>query len=170
MLVTAIMWTGTRITIISLSAFLILSGCGVYTMNPKGKSEIRTIAIDPLENETTEFGLADQLTEFIIDAFIADGNLKVVSPDQADAILMGSLTHHERVTEAFDQNDQVQSYKMVMDFRITLQNASSGEDYWSQTTRQEGVYDADTETEEDGQRRAGARLVEMIINRTTKSW
>ena len=164
------MWTGTRITVISLLAVLILSGCGVYTMNPKGKSEIRTIAIDPLENETTEFGLADQLTEFIIDAFIADGNLKVVSPDQADAILMGSLTHHERVTEAFDQNDQVQSYKMVMDFRITLQNASNGEDYWSQTTRQEGVYDADTETEEDGQRRAGARLVEMIINRTTKSW
>ena len=170
MLVIAIMWTGTRTTVISLSVALILSGCGVYTMNPKGKSEIRTIAIEPLENETTEFGLADQLTEIIIDAFIADGNLKVVSPDQADAILKGSLTHHERVPEAFDQNDQVQSYKMVMDFRITLQKAAGGEDYWSQTTRQEGVYDADTETEEDGQRRAGARLVEMIINRTTKSW
>lgn len=164
------MWTGIRTALISLSVALMCLGCGVYTMNPKGKSEIRTISIEQLENETNEFGLADRLTEFIIDAFIADGNLKVVSPDQADAILMGSLTRHERVPDAFDQNDQVETYKMVMDFRIILQNAASGEDYWSQTTRQEGVYDADTETEEDGQRRAGARLVEMIINRTTKSW
>lgn len=35
---------------------------------------------------------------------------------------------------------------------------------------QEGVFDAVSETEEDGQSRAGARLVEAILNKTTKSW
>jgi hypothetical protein len=35
---------------------------------------------------------------------------------------------------------------------------------------QQGVYDADTETEEVGQLRAVERLIEDIINRTTKSW
>ena len=147
-----------------------LAGCGVYTFSPKGRSEITTIAVEPLENETSEFGLADRLTEIIIDSLIADGNLKVVSVSQADAVLIGSLTAYDRVPEEFDQNDQVQKYKVMMDFTIVLRNNRDGTDFWKEKTRQEGVYDANLEAEEDAQARAGGRLVEMIINRTTKSW
>jgi len=148
----------------------ILSGCGIYTLNPKGRSEIQTIAVEPLKNETSELGLEDRLTEIIIDALIADGNLKVVSASQADAVLVGCLTSYDRVPETFDQNDQVQTYKVRMDFTIALRNNRDDTDFWKETTRQEGVYDANSEIEEHGQQRAGVRLVEMIINKTTKSW
>ena len=110
------------------------------------------------------------MTEYVIDAFIADGNLKVVSSDVADAVLIGKLTFYERQVEKFDENDQVEEYKAVMDFQITLQNPKDQSEMWSEKVRQEGIYEADTETEEDGQRRAGARLVEFVLNRTTKSW
>jgi len=167
---TTVMRTSYCLEVILICCTLILSGCGIYTLNPKGKSEIQTIAVEPLENETSEFGLADRLTEIIIDALIADGNLKVVSATQADAVLIATLTAYDRVPETFDQNDQVQTYKVRMDFSITLRNNRDDTNFWKEKTRQEGIYDASTEAEEDGQTRAGARLVEMIINKTTKSW
>jgi hypothetical protein len=148
----------------------LLTGCGVYTFNPRGESSFSSIAVEPFENETSQYGLADQMTEYVIDAFIADGNLKVVSSDVADALLIGKLTFYERQVEKFDENDQVEEYKAVMDFQITLQNPKDQSEMWSEKVRQEGIYEADTETEEDGQRRAGERLVEFVLNRTTKSW
>lgn len=148
----------------------VLLGCSVYTLNPKGKSSIKTLSVEPFENQTPEFGLADQVTEAVIDAFIADGNLKVVGNDAADAILVGSLTGYKRVVNQFDENDQVQSYKVQMDFSISLMNPRDQSEIWKQAMPQEGIYDAASETEEDGKRRAAERLVEAILNKTTKSW
>lgn len=157
--------------IASLACVLNLAaGCGVYSFNPRGESTLSAIAVEPFENETTQYGLADQMTEYVIDAFIADGNLKVVSADVADAVLIGKMTFYERQVEKFDENDQVEEYKAVMDFQITLRNPHDQTDMWSEKVREEGIYDAATETEEDGQRRAGERLVEFVLNRTTKSW
>jgi len=153
-----------------LATVLILAGCGVYSFNPRGKSTINSIAVEPFENQTTQYGLEALMTEFVIDAFIADGNLKVVPADIAEAVLVGKLTSYERQVERFDENDQVQEYKIVMDFELTLRNPAEQTDIWTEKVRQEGVYDADTESEEDGQRRAGSRLVEVVLNRTTKSW
>ena len=157
--------------IVILSALMLLAvGCGVYTFNPKGHSDIQTISVEPFENQTPEYGLADRLTEVVIDALIADGNLKVVPAEGADAILFGTLTHYERVVEKFDENDQVEEYKVLMDFELTLRNPRDDAVIWTESVRQEGIFSADEETEEDGQRRAGDRRVEVVINKTTKSW
>ena len=159
------------IVVLVLTALVIsVSGCGVYTFNPKGSSSIKTIAVERFENKTDQFGLTDRLTEVVIDAFIADGSMKVVSPDAADAILRATLTSYRRVPFQFDENDNVQTYKVLLDFNVSLINPSDQSEIWKEDMPQEGIYAADTETEEDGQQRAGQRLVEAIINKTTKSW
>ena len=151
-------------------AVLVISGCSVYTFNPKGQSDLQTIALLPFENRTDQYELTDRLTEIIIDAFIADGNLKVVSEANADAVLEGVLSRYRRVAYKFDENDQVQQYKVVMDFDISLKDPAKDALLWRETMEQEGIYDAVTETEEIGQERAGALLVEAILNKSTKSW
>jgi hypothetical protein len=149
---------------------LFIAGCGIYTFNPKGKSNIRSVAVLPFENTTGQLQLTDRLTEIIVDAFIADGSLKVVSEANADVALQGVLDRYERLPHIFDENDQVQQYKVVMGFEISLSEPGSESAMWTQRLNQEGPYDAETETEEDGQRRAGERLVQAIIDKTTKSW
>lgn len=151
-------------------ALLLFAGCGVYTFNPKGKSSIKNIAIERFQNQTPEYGLADQMTDVVIDAFIADGNMTVVSLENADAVLSGVLTRYERNPYQYDQNDVVKSYYVDMDFEITLNNPRNDSEIWKQKMSQRGIYDVDTETEEDGRQRAIELLVETIINKTTKSW
>jgi hypothetical protein len=150
--------------------FLLSAGCGVYTFNPKGKSSIKSIAIERFENQTPEYGLADQMTDLVIDAFIADGNMKVVSLENADAILSGVLTRYERKPYAYDQNDVVESYYVDMDFDIALKSPRDDSEIWKEKITQRGVYAVDNETEEDGRQKAVKLLIEAIINKTTKSW
>ena len=153
-----------------LFGLFLFGGCAIYTFNPGGKADFSTIAVEPFENQTPEFGLADRLTEIVIDAFIADGMLKVVGRDQAEVVLKGILKKYERISYQFDENDQVQKYKVLMDFEIVLINTGDETERWRQAMTQEGIFDANDETEEDGQTRAGERLVEAILNKTTKSW
>jgi len=157
------------INFILLLIFISLS-CGVYTLNPKGKSDISTVAVERFTNTTPEFGLADRMTDDVIDALIADGNLNVVSIENADAVLTGELVRYERKPYQFTENDVVTTYSVIMDFEIVLKKADSDAEIWKERISQTGTYQVDTETEEDGQQKAIGFLVEAIINKTTKSW
>ncbi len=159
-----------NLLVLSGSVFVLFAGCGVYTFNPKGKSSVKNIAIERFENQTPEYGLADKMTDVVIDAFIADGNMKVVSLGNADAVLSGVLTRYERKPYEYDQNDIVESYYVDMDFEITLKNPRDDSEIWKERMTQRGVYSVESETEEDGRHKAVQSLVEAIINKTTKSW
>jgi hypothetical protein len=153
----------------SILACLAIVGCA-YTFNPKGKSDIKTLAVEPFENRTSEFGLTDRLTTIVVNAFIKDGSMRIVPSDKADAVLHGVLTRYERQVVQFDTTDQVTQYKVVLEFEVSLRATKNDSTLWTQPMTQEGIYSADTETEENGQEKAGEKLVEAVINRTTKSW
>lgn len=149
---------------------LSLGGCGVYTFNPRGKSDLSTIAVERFDNQTAEYGLVDRLTDDVIDAFISDGTFKVVPADGAEAVLVGTLVRYLRRPYTFDQNDEVQEYRVEMDFNVTLKNPEDDSDIWTERMNQYSTYDVAAETEQDAQRKVIDLLVETIINKTTKSW
>ncbi len=147
-----------------------MTGCGVYTLNPRGKSDYKSIAIEPFNNTTPEYGLADRLTNIVTDAFIADGTFKVVSADLADVLLVATLARYERVPYQFDENDQVSSYKVMVGFDLALKSTKDQAEIWKESVTQEGIFSANDETEEVGQERAAQALVQTILSRTTRSW
>ena len=156
--------------ILLIISIVILAGCSVYTFNPRGKSTITSIAVQRFENLTSEYGLSDQITDEIIDAFIADGTFKVLPLGDAEAILEGNLVRYDRKPHTYDQNDEVQEYKVEMDFEISLKDPVTDTEIWKERINQIGIYDVEKETEEDGQQKVIALLIETIINKTTKSW
>jgi hypothetical protein len=149
---------------------LLVTGCGIYTFNPGGKSDIEAIAVQRFENSTDEYGLASQVTDLVIDAFLADGTMKVVSEDNADAVLIGKLVGYEHEPLTYDENDQVTRYEVIMSFDIALKKPNSDDDIWSQRIRQQGSYDTDEQTEEDGRQQAIQLLIDAIIDKTIRSW
>lgn len=148
----------------------LLSNCTIYTFNPKGKSDFSSIAITRFENKTAEFGFADQLTNDVIDAFIVDGTFKILPEENAEIILYGTMSRYSRRPHTFDENDQVQQYKVEINFDIRLKKASDGTDLWAEKMNKIGIYDVSTETEEDAREKVILLLIESIINKTTKSW
>jgi hypothetical protein len=110
------------------------------------------------------------MTDQIIDALIADGNLKIVAVENAEAVLSGTLTIYERKPYNPDENDQVESYSIRMLFNIQLTNRTDNTAIWKDNINRIGIYNLETETEEDGQARAIQLLVDDIVEKTTKSW
>ena len=149
---------------------LVVSGCGIYTFNPAGKTNIKAIAVERIENKTSQYDLTDRMTDLVIDAFLEDGTFKVVSSENADAVLAATFTSYVRIPYEYDENDVVTSYSVKMSFDVALKKPGEEADIWKETMVQEGIYNADSETEEDGQQRAVDRLIDAIIDRTTKSW
>jgi len=146
------------------------SSCYVYTFNPQGKSNISSVSVERFENDTPEFGLSDMMTNKVIDAFISDGTMNIVSAENADVTLIGKLVKYDRKPHEFTPDDEVISYAVTMDFDIVLKNSNDGSEIWKERISQQGIYQIDSETEEDGQQEAIELLVETIINKTTKSW
>lgn len=145
-------------------------GCGVYTFNPKGKATLSSLAVQRFENRTPEYGLTDRITDDIIDAFIADGTFKILPSDAAESLLEGVLVRYQRKPYTYDQSDQVQEYKVEMDFEIILRKTEDDSQIWSERLNQIAIYDVITETEEDAQKKVILLLIEDIINKTTRSW
>lgn len=145
------------------------TGCGVYSFSPGGKSSIKTISVTQFENKTIEYGLSSRMTDLVIDAFISDGNLKIVSQSEADATLVGVMTNYERKPYTYDESDVVSQYVVKIVFDIVLKGKDEKE-LWREKFYNEGIYSADEQTEDDGQVLAADKLVIDIINRTTKSW
>ncbi len=157
--------------ILTVIFFLFLySSCSVYTFNPKGKSSYSSIAIARFENRTAEFDLAERLTNDIIDAFIADGTFKVLPEENAEILLYGTMSRYRRLPYTFDENDQVQTYKVEIDFDIKLKSGKDDSEIWAETMNKIASYDVETETEEDARQKVILLLIESIINKTTKSW
>lgn len=157
-------------SIFLLSVIFLFVGCSVYTFNPKGKSSISSISIELFENTTAEYGIEDRMTEQVIEAFIDDGSIKVVPEASAEAVLHGKLIKYERKPFEYDELDIVKSYSITMTFEIQLVNSLDNIEIWANNISQFGVYDIEEEVDEDGQLRAIEKLVDDIINKTTKSW
>jgi hypothetical protein len=159
-----------RIPGLSLVYALILSGCGVYSFSGSMSSGIESVAVPVFENESVEYGIAEDLTSGVIEGFVADNTLKVIPRSKADAVLEGTILRYDRSAYTYDENDQVQEYKVNITARVRL-NKSDGSLVWEdESLTGYGIYSADDETEEEGKSRAIEKIAEDIVNRTVKNW
>lgn len=148
----------------------ILAACAPYSFSGGRTALVKTISIPMFGNETAEFGLAEALTEGIINGFVEDNQIKVVDQSAAEAVLNGKVTDYSRKAYTFDETDQVKEYIVEIWVAASLDRKNDSGAVWTQPNlRGFGVYPADS-AEVLGQTRAIDKLTEDIINLTVRSW
>jgi hypothetical protein len=151
--------------------FLALLSCGIYTVSPSALGNVKTIAIPLFDNQSTESGLREQLSDRLSQAFVTDNTLKVVPEQQADGILRGSVVSYKREPYTYSISEVVSEYKSVIEIKVQFVNRRSQKVIWEETKMTNwGTYNAVSETENDGKSRAIDKLVEDILNKTVKGW
>jgi hypothetical protein len=150
-------------------AALLLFGCGPYSFNPGGGA--KTIAVLLFENETTQFGVREALTDSVSNRFLRDNTLKLAPAAAADLKLSGSVVRYERAAYTYDEKQNVKQYVVRIWAKVSIENQKEKKNLWEEPEMLGfGIYDAASETEEQGKQRAVAKLAEDIVNRTVKSW
>ena len=150
---------------------LMLLACGVYTFTPSALGSLKTIAIPLFDNQTTESGLRESLTDKLSQAFVSDNTLKVVPQQQADGILSGTVISYTREPYTYSRAEEVSEYKCTVTVSLQFTNRHSQKLIWEEKNMSNwGTYDAFTESENDGKDRAIDKLVQDILNKTVKGW
>ncbi|MCY4606456.1 MAG: hypothetical protein OXE49_19645, partial [Gemmatimonadetes bacterium] len=66
---------------------LCIGGCAYYSTSGGLLGGIRSIGIPVADNQTSEFAVAERLTELADSLYTEDGQLRVVDEESADALL-----------------------------------------------------------------------------------
>ncbi len=122
-----------------------ISGCG-YTTRSAIRSSVKTIYVEPFKNNinyTSEFSeernvityfplLESKITQEVVSRYLFDGNVKVVKPDVADVILKGALIDYTRDALRYDDNDNVQEYRVNLAVSLKLWNNKEDKLVWEE--------------------------------------
>lgn len=153
-------------------ACCLLSGC--YTFRGQIAGDIKTLAIPTFSNESSEFGLSETVTDQLIRGFQRDGTLRIVSENQADAVLVGTLVdvRDEPYTARSGTEITVDEYRYSMTCRIELIVRETGEAKWAQSFPAWSIYPygGDLASREAAVTEATNKLVEDLLNKIVGSW
>ena len=98
-----------------------LAGCG-YALRGNLPDDIKTVAVPVFANKTSEPAVESFLTQAVVQAFSTNGRLRVVKPEEADAILDGEVVGYEIQALAFDPRAAIRQYRLVVTMNLRFRD------------------------------------------------
>ena len=157
--------------------FMSVSSCGYYSTSGRTAGDIKKIAVPYLKNDTAEPDIEIDITQRIIDALIKDNTLKVVSEDEADAILEGSIIEYKNVPFTFSENNesiQAEQYRLVIGLNVSLFSKKKNAYIWeNKKISAHGDYYLESNTDQTYEKALDNvynDIVESILSSTVQEW
>ena len=170
--------TRTR-TLASIGALCLLaaSGCG-YTLKTAVPSHIKTLAIPVFANNSVEFGLADEVTQSLVEGFLQDRHLRIVSERDANAVLRGTILSYQNRVFGYTRQERATEYEVVLVVQVSLRDVVKNRDLWKEdalavrtTYNVSPVGTGDVaRTESDANKDVIQKLSDQVVSRTVQGW
>jgi len=122
------------IVILFMMLVAVLPACG-YRFAPAGgvvPEGAKTIGIMTFLNGTKEPYVDLEVTKAVVDEFLADGRLKVVSSENADLILKGTVTKFDITPAAYTTERYVQSYVISIVMNVSVEEVKTHKRIWQE--------------------------------------
>jgi outer membrane lipopolysaccharide assembly protein LptE/RlpB len=158
--------------VLLLALVIGLGGCG-YTVRGTLPAHIQTIAVPIFRNRTQEPGIESTVTRAVVEGFSTNGRLRVVSREQADAVLDGEIIGYTIASVAFDKDANVRLYRLIVTVNLRLRDVRQNAILFQQDNVREQadfrVLDAVSQTisrEETAVRTAATDIGRAIVSLT----
>jgi hypothetical protein len=160
-------------TLALLSLVLLAVACG-YSASPTLSSNIKRIYIPTFENETIRYGIEQDLTRVVSEAFANDNRLTVVSEGDADVMLRGVIVKYEKGAFTFDRASNVEEFRVSISISVALEDLREGKVMWEDNTMNAWeAYDETgeaTTSEDEATAKVYVTLANDIVSRTLEGW
>lgn len=153
--------------------FVLLESCGIYSFKGKGIGGINLIAVEPFESRVAEFGVAERITEELVNRLLKERIITLSSPVRAEGILKGTLISLTDRPLTFLSNEQVTEYEVVIEVEAKLIPTGKSEPIWAEKLIARGSYpyrEGSLSERQEGIDKAIERLVQDIINQLISDW
>jgi outer membrane lipopolysaccharide assembly protein LptE/RlpB len=118
-----------------ISLLLLLSSCGYRFSSVGGivPEDAKTIAIPAFINGTAEPYVDVEVTKAVVNEFLTDGRLKVVSAESADLVLKGTVIKFEMTPTAYTINNYVQTYAVSLAVNVAVEEVKTHKRIWQES-------------------------------------
>jgi len=121
------------LTIFSLVILCLATvGCGYHLAGTGGQApgNIKSIAIDVLQNNTAEVGLGSVFTNAIINQFVQWKRLPIKPRKEAEGVLSGAITGIKTQEVSHVDSQKTLTTRLTITLKITLKNVKTDEILW----------------------------------------
>ncbi|MBT4594150.1 MAG: hypothetical protein HN913_06365 [Candidatus Marinimicrobia bacterium] len=129
---------------------LFFTGCMFYSMAGSIPPHIKSIAIPLLENETAEFGVAEDITDGLIEEFTQENILRVVDFNLAHSALQGKVIKIADGPHTFNQDEVVSEYRYSITLQLEWNDLVKGETLITKKYTAWGAYGLSGDISTDG--------------------
>jgi len=151
-------------------------GCG-YTVRSSLPSHLKTLAIPIFGNNTVEFGLADDITQSLVNGFLVDRSMRIVQERDANAVLRGSVVAYRNQVFGYTSSERATEYEIVLTVQVAFRDMIKNRDVWKEdaltvrtTYNVVAVGTEPAKTETDGRKEVVQKLTDQIVSRTVQGW
>jgi outer membrane lipopolysaccharide assembly protein LptE/RlpB len=178
--------SGKKRAVLLLAASLALAGCG-YTTKSLLPENIRRVNVPPVKNaidlsseisDKTPFrvyrpGLEVEITNAVINRFIFDGQLKVVSADKADATFSAALVDYRRDALRYSAGEDIQEYRLSIVLDAALLQKSDNKVLWKERLTGDTTFFLSgprAVSEDEAAAKAVEDLARRVVEKTVEYW
>ena len=148
----------------------VICGCS-YSFSGSARTDVKTVAIPVFENTTLKYGLETVFTEETVNAFVADGRLKVVSLKNAESVLLCSIKDFSRTPFSYDESGNVSQDKVTVTLDVVFKRNDTDEVLFERKGFAEwDTYFLDSETEDEAIDGAAAKFGQDVIREIVSAW
>jgi hypothetical protein len=133
-----------------LSSFFFFLSCGFYSMAGSIPPHIKSIAIPLMENETAEFGLAEDITDGILGEFVEAGILNITDENIAHSILRGTVKKVNEGPYTYSKQESVSEFRYKIDVKLEWYDVSQDKNLLEGTYSGFGAYGLSGDIGSDG--------------------
>jgi len=113
---------------------LFASSCGYHLSGTGGlvPEGTRLVAVPVFINGTNEPYVDVEVTRAVVQEFLTDGRLKVVSPEETELVLHGKVTKYEVLPLSFTASAHIQQYKVRFTVEARLEDLRTKKTLWQE--------------------------------------
>lgn len=113
---------------------VVLPSCGYHLSGTGGivPEGVRTISVPVFFNATNEPYVDVEVTQAVVEEFLTDGRLKVVSLEEADLALRGKVVKYEVIALSYNPASYVQQYRVRLVVDASLEDLRSKKILWQE--------------------------------------
>jgi outer membrane lipopolysaccharide assembly protein LptE/RlpB len=145
----------------------LLPGCAYSFRNKSLPAYLKTLAIPVFTNNTVEFGVAEDITQSLVNGFLADRSMKIAAERDANAVLRGAVTAYKNQVFGYTSQERATQYEIVLTVSVSFRDMVKNRDIWKDdaltvrtTYNVVAVGALPAQTEADGRRDAIQKLTD----------
>ena len=158
---------------LALGYLLFVVGCCGYSTRSLLPSHLKTVAVPPATNTTTQPGLAEALTDDLTAVFTSDRTLHVTNTEAADLVVNTTVSSYTRTASSYSSDSLVQNvsaYELSVSAQVDARDQTRNEEFYSGTASARVTYDPSAKTEEQAAADAIKKLAAEIVRQVQIAW